>query len=133
MANSAEIADFSMSAEFATKTLDTITKKTTKSEIKDCILYTGRHDKDGYGVIDIKLKGAKRHSPMNVHRIRYMIHVQKIKLTPSDFHVSHLCHTKNCVNISHLSFEPSYINNSRQHCFSEKKCTSHGNYKDCIL
>lgn len=133
MANSLETTDFTMTEEFARENLEKITKKTTTSEINNCILYTGREDKHGYGVVDIKLPGTTRHRPMNVHRITYMIHVRLTKLSPSHFHVSHLCHSKKCVNIKHLSFEPPHINNARQNCYSEKRCTSHDQYQDCLL
>jgi hypothetical protein len=54
----------------------------------------------------IRLPGHSRFVPMNVHRLRYMIHTCCIQLNPQNYHVSHLCHTKSCVNISHLSLEP---------------------------
>jgi hypothetical protein len=87
-----------------------------------CILYTGRKTKSGYTVIDVRLPGHSRFVPMNVHRLRYMIHTHCIQLNPENYHVSHLCHTKTCVSISHLSLEPPHVNNSRQNCLSQQRC-----------
>ena len=39
-----------------------------------------------------------------------------IQLNPENDHVSHLCHSKTCVNILHLSLEPPHVNNSRLQC-----------------
>jgi hypothetical protein len=40
-----------------------------------------------------------------------MIHTRCIQLNPEDYHVSHLYHSKTCVNILHLSLEPPHVNN----------------------
>jgi hypothetical protein len=48
--------------------------------------------------------------------LRYMIHTRCIQLNPENYHVSHLCHSKTCVNILHLSLEPPHVNNSRLQC-----------------
>ncbi|WP_139699330.1 hypothetical protein [bacterium endosymbiont of Bathymodiolus sp. 5 South] len=45
-----------------------------------------------------------------------MIHTRCIQLNPENDHVSHLCHSKTCVNILHLSLEPPHVNNSRLQC-----------------
>lgn len=134
MSDQAGAPDYSMSDSLACQLLEKIMKKTIQSETKNCILYTGRHDKYGYGVIDVKFPGMSRYNPMQVHRLRYLIHVHLLKLTPSDYHVSHLCHTKNCLNVTHLSFEPPHVNNSRQNCNGENRCTQkHAPYADCLI
>jgi hypothetical protein len=120
--NMAEAADFS------------IIKKTEKSLNNTCILYTGRKTKSGYTVIDVRLPGHSRFVSMNVHRLRYMIHTRCIQLNAKNYHVSHLCHTKSCVNISHLSLEPPHVNNSRQNCLSQQRCLkNHMPFPDCII
>ena len=96
----------------------------------------GRKTKSGYTVIDVRLPGHSRFVPMNVHRLRYMIHVRCIQLNPENYHVSHLCHTKTCVNISHLhvSLELPQVNNSRQNCLSQQRCLkNHIPFLDCII
>ena len=129
----AEAPEFTMSETFASELLIKIEKNTINRE-NNCILFTGRHTKSGYGVIDVRFPGQKRHSPIHVHRIRYMIHIRCTHLSPSDFHVSHLCHTKNCINISHLNFEPAAVNNSRQNCNSQKRCLqNHSPHPDCLI
>jgi hypothetical protein len=70
----AEAADFSMPDAFAKDYLDRIIKKTEKSLNNTCILCTGRKTKSGYTVIDVRLPGHSRFVPLNVHRLRYMIH-----------------------------------------------------------
>jgi hypothetical protein len=95
--NMAEAVDFSMPDAFAKDYLDRIIKKTEKSLNNTCVLYTGRKTKSGYTVIDVRLPGHSRFVPMNVHRLRYMIHTRCIQLNAKNYHVSHLCHTKSCV------------------------------------
>ena len=133
--NIAERPDFTqkiMPESFATEILQKIENKSKQCE-NSCILYTGRTKNTGYGIIDIRFPGMERHIPMHVHRVRYMIHIRTLKLTPSEYHVSHLCHTRNCSNVSHLSFEPAHVNNARQNCFSEKRCTKHCPYPECMF
>ena len=132
MAEAPDLPDFGMTDHFGTELLKKIEKNTENSE-NGCILYTGRMSKTGYGVIDVRFPGKTRHVPIHTHRARYMIEMKKVKLTPSEFHVSHLCHNRICVNILHLSFEPAHVNNSRQNCFSEKRCTKHCPYPECIF
>lgn len=112
----AEAVDSSMPDAFAKDYLDRIIKKTKNSLNNTCILYTGRKKKSGYTVIDVRLPGHSRFVPMHVHRLRYMIHTRCIQLNPENYHVSHLCHTKTCVNIAHLCLEPPHVNNSRLQC-----------------
>lgn len=132
MAEAPDLTQNTMSDSFANEILKKIENKSRQSE-NSCILYTGRIKKTGYGMIDVRFPGMDRHIPMHVHRVRYMIHIRTFKLTPSEFHVSHLCHNRICINVSHFSFEPAHVNNSRQNCFSEKRCTKHCPYPDCIF
>ena len=60
-----------------------------------------KKNKSGYTVIDVRLPGHSRFVPMNVHRLRFMIHTRCIQLNPKNYHVSHLCHT-NLVLIFHI-------------------------------
>lgn len=127
--NHENIMPDSMCADY----LDRINTKTRNSDTNSCILYLGRTKKTGYGIIDFKYPG-KRFVPVHVHRLRYMIEQKSLHLNPPENHVSHLCHNRICVNIQHLSFEPPSINNSRQNCYSEKRCKQdHFPYPDCIL
>ncbi|KAI8493175.1 hypothetical protein Bbelb_291790 [Branchiostoma belcheri] len=41
----------------------------------------------------------------------------------TSMHVSHLCNEKFCVNLTHLSYEESVVNQLRKNCFSEGRCT----------
>ena len=117
----AEAADFSMADAFAKDYLDRIIRKTEKSLNNTCILYTGRKAKSGYTVVDVRLPGPSHFVPMNVHRLRYMIHTRCIQLNPENYHISHVCHTKTYVYISHLSL-------SQQRCLK-----NHMPFPDCII
>jgi hypothetical protein len=57
----------------------------------------------GYTVIDVRLPGHSRFVPMNVHRLRYMIHMRCIQLNPENYHVSHLCHRQAIVRRAQFS------------------------------
>jgi hypothetical protein len=63
-----------------------IIRKTEKSLNNTCILYTGRKAKSGYTVVDVRLPRHSLFVPMNVHRLRYMIHTCCIQLNPENYH-----------------------------------------------
>ena len=58
-----------------------------------------------------------------------------------NYHISHRCYLKKCINTDHLSYKPAHINKFRDHCFGQKCCTGHfcitsdkrTNYEDCIF
>lgn len=77
-----------------------------------------------YGRIRSKFPSDKKSKNYYVHRLIYMI-CNTIHPIPVDIVISHLCHHSLCVNIDHLSAEPQHVNNSRQNCNSEKRCTHH--------
>jgi hypothetical protein len=62
------------------------------------------HPPSGYTVIEVRLPGHSRFVPLNVHRLRYMIHTRCIQLNPKNYHVSHLCHTKPYLSYIHDKF-----------------------------
>ena len=77
-----ETPDFTqktMLESFITEILQKIKNKSKQCE-HSCILYTGRTKNTGYGIIDIRFPGMERHIPMHVHRVRYMINIQTLKL-----------------------------------------------------
>jgi hypothetical protein len=106
----------------------------------DCIIWGGcvkqgnRTYCKPYGVINVKLPGKSRHQTVTVHRLMYMIEHRTFELNPH-FDVSHLCHNSLCINASHLSLQPHYINNNRQHRTHTvpKHFTGHPGYQDCLF
>lgn len=95
----------------------------------ECLLWTGTPGKT-YGSICCKVGSTWK--TFYVHRLALMMHNKAFGL-PQGLDVSHLCHNERCTNIQHFSLEPHYINNNRQNCLSEKSCTGHGIYPDCML
>lgn len=67
----------------------------------DCWLYLGRHEKKGYGVIDI---GDKSYL---AHRVSYETHIGPI---PNGLCVCHSCDNPTCINPEHLWLGTSYQN-----------------------
>lgn len=51
---------------------------------------------------------------------------------PVDTQVSHLCHRKNCINPSHLVYEPQWKNLKRNYCGENGKCDC-GVMPKCIV
>ncbi|KAI8494528.1 hypothetical protein Bbelb_277540 [Branchiostoma belcheri] len=91
-------------------------KKSAVAE-SGCVLWTGYVERDGYGTTKVKSHFDGRRFTLTVHRM----------------HVSHICHQKLCLNVSHLSYEPPAVNLQRTSCVREGRCTGHGTYKECIL
>jgi hypothetical protein len=67
------------------------------------------------------LPGHSRFVPMNVHRLRYMIHTCCIQLNPKNYHVSHLC--LRCARFSDqeiiMEKDKTYVKNILDPEFSE--------------
>ena len=90
-----------------------------------CILFGRGLTRDGYGrVRNPFLKGAETHA----HRLMYMAVHEVENLPEKDgqdhiLHVSHLCHTKRCINPDHLVLEANIINSERTTCASQGVCT----------
>lgn len=98
-----------------------------------CIIWQGATKGSipgNYGVMNITFLDGKR-SVMHTHRIRMSI--EKRTIIDKQYDVSHLCHNRQCVNIEHLSEEPHYVNNNRQHCKALGECTEHHPYPKCML
>ena len=48
-------------------------------------------------------------------------------------HVSHICHTEDCITVCRLSLETVAVNNKRKICVYNGECTGHYGYKRCTL
>ena len=95
-----------------------------------CHLWAGPTSRDGYGYLQIVLRGKSR--KLAAHRLSFFIGHDFARLDPH-LHVSHLCHNKLCVNLSHLSLEPASINLSRTTCVRRNACNGHKGYRNCRL
>lgn len=72
----------------------------------------------------------KPYSPAHI-----LFSIQNNIILNAPFHeLSHLCHNKLCLNIEHLSYEPSVINTQRNVCKDRNSChQNHGVYHNCIM
>lgn len=94
-----------------------------------CCLWQGAKDKDGYGIARIHFRGKR--IKVRVHRLAYYLYHNLPSMAGK--HVSHVCHTKLCFQMSHLSLESSSINNRRKVCVNNGECSGHYGYKRCLL
>lgn len=100
-------------------------KKTGK-----CMIWQGStKTKDGYGIVFYVFRGKRK--KLTVHRLKYFL-MAGTNLSRS-MDVSHRCHTKLCININHLSYEPHRVNCSREKCRHDGECGGHRGYKRCIV
>lgn len=74
----------------------------------DCWVWTGAHDRDGYGVTTT----SPGHKQIRAHRFAYEQMVCEI---PAGLTLDHVCGLKACVNPAHLEPVPAFVNNSRGH------------------
>ena len=97
----------------------------------DCHIWT-KCTRGKYGRINTQLISGCWHT-MNAHRLKYMVVHRMSFMQMEEFDVSHLCHTPLCINIEHLSLEPSHVNLSREKCFNRGKCDGHAPFAGCRL
>ena len=103
-----------------------------KSELVGlCCLWTGETDRYGYGVHRVVVSGKR--IKLKVHRLKYYLCDPGHSALQRNFHISHLCHNKLCINIEHLSYEPVTVNNSRKVCLTNGQCSGHRGFRECCL
>ena len=98
-------------------------KKSCSRSAQGCIVYNGALNHDGYALIKLcptGLQGRKLQKSVLLHRLAYR--VQNQCPPPDDFHISHLCHTRNCINPEHLIAEHRTLNISRIGCPGDVLC-----------
>ena len=84
----------------------------------------------GYASLRIMFRG--RRIRLRVHRLIFYLLNDLNPLDPQ-IHVSHLCNSKTCINIDHLSYEPAVVNIKRNGCFSNNRCFGHVGFANCII
>lgn len=100
------------------------------NNINGCHIWYGTSNADGYGIIRPTFRGKKQN--FTVHRLQYFL-ANDCKFSDISYHVSHLCHTKKCLNIDHLSLEPVIVNIERNQCKRFGTCQEHKGFKNCIF
>lgn len=95
--------------------------------VSGCILWCGTSDCYGYGVKRVKWPDGIQKLE-KAHRVAYMAHHKLCSLPQLDetglqLDVSHLCHTKLCINPAHLVLETHTSNMSRNHCRAARVCS----------
>lgn len=83
-----------------------IAERSVHSPENGCILWSGLTDGGGYGrirVTDSNGRGMK-----SVHRVAWESENGQI---PDGIHIDHICHTRNCVNTSHMQLVTQGQNN----------------------
>ena len=101
--------------------------KYNSQEFGDCIKWTGCFSKNKYG----QFRFRHPHDPISkgfrtktAHRVALLVKYRNFDV-PSYMHASHLCDNKWCINVDHLVFERSCINNARKYCFLFSRCRGH--------
>lgn len=98
--------------------------------LNSCHIWYGMCNSEGYAIIRPSFRGKRQ--VFTVHRLVYFL-ANNCQFSNVSYEVSHLCHTKNCINISHLSLEPKEINLNRNRCKHAQVCFGHEGFKNCIL
>ncbi|KAI8517505.1 Gypsy retrotransposon integrase-like protein 1 [Branchiostoma belcheri] len=76
-----------------------------------------------YGTTKVKSHFDGRRFTLTVNCHMYLLYSKHAMA--SGMHVSHICHQKLCINISHLSYKPPVVY-LQQTCVSEGRCTGQG-------
>ena len=102
--------------------------RSKKVEGSACVEWTGSVNKDGYGVVRLKLpSGQTIHT--TAHRAVYMFKNKILEIPKEEqghrLEVSHLCHVRFCVNIEHLVLELASTNRERKMCVGSHVCIGH--------
>ena len=105
----------------------------TLSENTECRLWNKAKNSNGYDVIKYKWPPDGSWHVINVHRLSYIVNKQILPDEIANLDISHLCHNKLCVSITHLNAELHGINKERETCANRNACQLHGNLPPCLL
>lgn len=128
--SSGNIFDKRPSADNAAKLLTKISRKTVATS-GGCVKWTGAKNSRGYGRIVVTKAEGGDGSVAGPHRLAYFLK-SDLPYLQTHKHVSHLCNDKLCVNVAHLSYEESVVNQQRKNCFDHDRCTGHPGYPKCL-
>ena len=108
--------------------------------VTKCILWRFSVDGSGYPEMKLGVEFNERFgsSPINPVKILLSIYFS-VKLDTPNYEISHLCHTKLCIQTEHISYEPKWINARRKKCHENKICSkdhfdeeSNKKFPDCV-
>ena len=93
----------------------------------DCTVWVGAKDSYGYGKKKVTWPDGSK-TVSKVHRLSFMVHYKTLDVPTVDsfgeqLDISHLCHTKLCINPLHLTLEKHFVNLFRSHCRKAGVCT----------
>ena len=86
----------------------------------DCTVLVAAKDIYGYGKKKVTWPDGSK-TVTKVHMLVLMVHFKTLDVLTVDslceqLDISHLCHTKLCINPLHLTLEKHSVNMSRTHC-----------------
>lgn len=113
---------------------DKIHEKTLYGNGEACDIWRASVNSSGYPQMKLgkdieQITGC--HRPINPACLLYSIENSFVLLKHTDIRLSHLCHQKKCVKLSHIIMEPLATNSQRQFCAQSKVCTGHTVYPNC--
>jgi hypothetical protein len=117
------------------KLSEKLKSKAYDTNSRGCHLWQGATDVQGYPRMRVTLMDKSGH----VHKQTVLVPRLILFLAsnrdpiPNDVQASHLCHTKQCININHFVLEPPFMNNIRKQCDRIQQCVGHGVYARCIF
>ena len=100
-------------------------------KIGDCHVWQGRLDVNGYGEIRIQFRDSR--VSLKAHRVLFAMSQPDIYLQSPNNDFSHLCFTRNCVKIAHLSLEPHAVNNKILTCKKDGVCYGDYGFSHCLV
>ena len=117
-----------MTDQYRETIVNRIEEYSARDDDTGCLFWHGGFAR-GYARLKLTVEGwGAGYQP--VHRLVYVLAGK----TEIDQHeMSHLCHTKKCIKLSHLSNEPKHVNQQRNTCNHEKVCFGHGDLPECIF
>ena len=100
-----------------------------------CICVGSRSDK--YTDFRYTLKTTKRRIRTKAHQVAMLFRLAQ-HVMPVGTETSHLCNSKNCINVNHLNAEDRQTNMDRTRCIGQRAvrgpqfCWGHGNQPNCL-
>ena len=85
----------------------------------------------GYPTMTLTVRGWNKSKSKN-HSVHRLVYVFAGNPEKNKHEMSHLCHRKTCIQLTHLSHEPAFVNMQRNVCKKEKQCFGHGDWGNCI-
>lgn len=111
-----------------------IEKNCTLNEGTGCLEWTKSKNSAGYPQCKLGKKFEDRFTPKPYSPVHILFSLEfAVVLKRNFYEISHLCHNKNCINVYHVNYEPSSINQSRKMCSKKNMCFAHGPYPRCIF